>query len=391
MTGKITMQKLLSLAAVALIALPMLGHAADVPRSDDDCAKLLERWASDPKAAPKWVIDKCKEQLTRAEPPAAAEPPPAVVTDTDPCSGPGAGDLVLCWGPWDRLAPAAAGPEVIEPLDRYRDPETRPELADAFGPDLLPDPIPELPLGGCAPGAPCGFATIVSGVTSDGNVEDTEFGRFNLAPDGSSFDVQPQSGDEINSVPMTTNVQPRPDGYGNLRGRSAPGDEQSRLIARVVQDDDGNVLLAADIWTHGTRENSRSGYFAWGTTTSQAGLDSLNAGNVTASFSGPMSVNNLTTANMTVNFGASPTWTGNWVNPAWSFGAGGTLTGGNLISQPGKFTENVVGTGNFVQGALVGEAGGPRGLIHVIDVTLADQGHIRDVGLMRDVTTVIAP
>ncbi len=389
MMGKMSMQKLLSLAAVALIALPMLGHAADVPRSDEDCAKLLERWASDPKAAPKWVIDKCKEQLSRAEPPAAAEPPPALVADTDPCSGPGAADSVLCWGPWNSLAPAAAGPDVSRQIARVDDPETRPELSDAFDPVV----IPELPLGACAPGTPCGFATIVSGVTSDGDVEDTEFGRFDLAPDGSSFGVRPQSGGEINSVPMTTNVQPRPDGYGNLRARSGPGDVQSRLIARVVQDDDGNVQLAADIWTHGTRENSRSGYFAWGTATSQAGLDSLNAGNVTASFSGPMSVNNLTTANMTVNFGASPTWTGNWVNPAWSFGAGGTLTGGNLISQPGKFTENVVGTGNFVQGALVGEAGGPRGLIHVIDVTLADQGHIRDVGLARDVISnpVIAP
>ncbi len=220
-----------------------------------------------------------------------------------------------------------------------------------------------------------------------------EFGRFDLAPNGSSFGVKPQSGGEINSVPMTTNVQPRPDGYGNLRATGRDGDVQSRLIARVEQDDDGNVQLAADVWTHGTRENARSGYFAWGTTTSQAGLDSLNAGNVSVNFTGPMSVDNTTTANMTVNFGASPTWTGNWVNPAWSFGAGGVVTGADLISQPGKFTDNVVGTGNFVQGALVGEADGPRGIIHVIDVTLADQGHIMDVGLARDVisNSVIAP
>ena len=380
------MLKLLSLAAVALIAMPMLGHAADVPRSDEDCAKLLERWANDPKAAPKWVIDKCKEQLTQAEPPAAAEPPPALVADTDPCSGPGAADSVLCWGPWNSLAPAAAGPDVSRQIAGVRDPETRPELADAFDPGL----VPELPLGACAPGTPCGFATIVAGTNSDGNAEDTEFGRFDLAPDGTSFGVKPQSGGEINSVPMVPNIQPRrDDDYGNLRAISGGGDVQSRLIAKVLQDDAGKIQLASEIWTHGTRENARSGYFAWGTTTSQAGLDSLNAGNVSVNYSGAMSVDKLTTGNITVNFGASPIWTSTFENPAWSFGAGGVFAGPNLISQPGKFTDNVVGTG-FMQGALVGEAGGPRGITHIIDVTLADQGLIRDVGLLRDVAAAVS-
>ena len=135
------------------------------------------------------------------------------------------------------------------------------------------------------------------------------------------------------------------------------------------------------------------GCFAWGTATSQSGLDALNAGNITLNFAGPMSVNNATTGAMTVNFGTNPTWTGTWTNPAWSFGAGGTVTGVNLISQPGQFTSNVVGSGNFVQGALVGEQGGPRGITHIIDVTLAGQGHIKDVGLLRDVVPapVIAP
>jgi hypothetical protein len=38
-----------------------------------------------------------------------------------------------------------------------------------------------------------------------------------------------------------------------------------------------------------------------------------------------------------------------------------------------------------VQGVLLGEPGGARGIAHIIDVTLSDQGRIKDVGLLRDV------
>ena len=242
------------------------------------------------------------------------------------------------------------------------------------------------PVEQCQPGTPCGFATIVSGSTSSGDPEDTEFGRIDLAADGTSFVINPESGGEIASVPMTTVVTPRPDdNYRNLRATGRDGDVGSRLIARVEQDEDGKIVVAADAWTHGTRENARSGYFAWGTATSQAGLDALKAGNVTLNFTGPMSVNNATTGNMTVNFGSNPNWTGTWTNPAWSFGAGGTVTGPNLISRPDQFTSNVTDPGSFVQGALVGEQGGPRGITHIIDVTLEGQGRIKDVGLLRDV------
>jgi hypothetical protein len=88
---------------------------------------------------------------------------------------------------------------------------------------------------------------------------------------------------------------------------------------------------------------------------------------------------------MTVDFGTNPTWTGNWTNPAYSFGAGGVVTGADLISLPEQFTENVVAEQSFVQGVLLGEPGGARGIAHIIDVTLSDQGRIKDVGLLRDV------
>lgn len=376
---------------LSMLVLPAGARAAtaDTPRSNEECAALLERWATDPKAAPKRVINQCKDQLAALAPAAGPAAAPEPVASADPCSGPDAGSSVLCWGPWATLAPAAAAPLVTLAI-----PESPIEcdLVADLSDQCVPRLEPQLPVQGCEPGTPCGFATIVSGVTSTGDVEDTTFGRMDLATDGTSFTIDPATGEPIPSVGMTTNIQPRDDGYGNLRASGRDGEVNSRLIARVVQDDEGAIQLAADIWTHGTRQDARSGYFAWGTAISQGGLDSLKAGNVTLNFSGPLSVNNATTAAMTVNFGGNASWTGTWTNPAWSFGAGGTVSGANLISRPDQFTSNVVGSGNFVQGAVVGEPG-RAGVTHIIDVNLQDVGHIKDVGLLREVVTgpVIAP
>jgi hypothetical protein len=243
-------------------------------------------------------------------------------------------------------------------------------------------------LGSCPPGTPCGFATVVAGTSSSDDAEDTAFARFDMAADGSQFTVSPEGGADINSVSgMGTSFSQRNDDYENMRSTGRVGDEQSRITARVVRDDEDQVLLAADVWSHGNRANqtSQSGYFAWGTATSQAGLDTLNAGNVSVNFSGPMSVDNRTMGSMTVDFGTNPTWTGTWTNPGYSFGAGGVVSGADMISLPGQFTENVVADQSFVQGVLLGEPGGARGIAHIIDVTLVDQDRIKDVGLLRDV------
>jgi hypothetical protein len=383
------MHKTWALAAILLMAPPAFTGTAvaataagtDAARSDAECAELLERWATDPKVAPRRVINACKDQLAAAAPTPAAEP---VAAATDPCSGPDAGSNVLCWGPWAALAPAAAAPLATLTIP---DPPVECDLVSDISDQCVPRLEPVLPVDGCQPGTPCGFATIVSGVTSNGDPEETVFGRIDLDPDGTNFTIDPETGAPIESVPMTTNIQPRPDGYGNLRATGQQGELNSRLIARVVQDDEGDIQLAADVWTHGTRENARSGNFAWGTAMSQAGLDSLNAGNVTLAFAGPMSANKLTSAALSIDFGSNPAWTGTWTNPAWSFGAGGSVSGVNLISQPDQFTSNVTGAGSFVQGAIVGEPGGQVGITHIIDVTLEGAGRIKDVGLLRDVTT----
>lgn len=392
---------ILRLLTVCLaLAAPALASSAEAPRTDSDCAALLERWATDPKVAPKSVIDACKAQLAGP----ASAPPDALLADDerraplaaslDPCSGPDAADSVLCWGPWASLAPAAGPPLLDDAVADVLDPDIRPELANPYEPEvepLLPPAPPALPLGSCAPGTPCGFATLVAGLTSTGDPENTTFQRFTMADDGTQFTVDPGGANQINSVPgMTTNITPREtDDYGNLRANGRNGDEQSRLVARVVQEDgpQGPILLAADIWAHGNRVTNanQSGYFAWGTTTSQAGLNALSAGNVSVSFAGPMSVDNSTVGNLRIDFGANPVWTGTWTNPGYSFGAGGVVTGADLISEAGKFSANVVKDGSFVQGAMLGEAGQPRGVAHIINVRLADQRLIKDVGLLREV------
>ncbi len=372
------------LTVLFLFASPLAATAAGTPQSDADCAALIERWATDPKVAPKQVINDCKDQLAQAAalPVAAA---PARIAAVDPCAGPGAADSVLCWGPWASVAPAAGFTE-----DPAQQPIPDREICDARTEQcqpLLAAVPPEPPLGSCTPGTPCGFATVVSGISSSDDAEDTTFARFDMASDGSQFTVSPQDAADINSTPgMTTGVTPRDDGYESMRANGRVGDEQSRIVARVVRDDENQVLLAADVWSHGNRgtQVTQSGYFAWGTATSQAGLDTLNAGNVSLNFSGPMSVDNRTVGSMTIDFGTNPTWTGNWTNPGYSFGAGGTVSGADLISQPGQFTENVIADQSFVQGVLLGEAGGTRGIAHIIDVTLVDHDRIKDVGLLRE-------
>jgi hypothetical protein len=380
------------LTVLFLFASPLAATAADAALSDADCAALLERWATDPKAAPKAVINACKEQLAQsaAEPVATAT---ARIAATDPCAGPGAADSVLCWGPWASVAPAAgfrADPAQPPLPDREvcdaRTEQCQPLVA-AIDP---PPPPPDPPLGSCTPGTPCGFATIVNGTAFTADAEDTEFGRFDMASDSSQFSVTPESGeDNIESVTMIT----YPDGPGYIRAKGSEGDLLSRLNASVEQDGDGQALTASDLWAHGTRETPRSGHFAWGIATSQTGLDTLNAGNVSLNFEGAMQVDPSTFGSMTIAFGTNPTWTGTWTNPGYSFGAGGTVSGADLISEPGQFTSNVNADQSFVQGGLVGEQGAPRGITHIIDVTIEGQDRIKDVGLLHEViaTSAITP
>jgi hypothetical protein len=227
----------------------------------------------------------------------------------------------------------------------------------------------------------------------DGVVNDTEsesqeaiFARADLASDGTQFTIDPPGDTEINSVSgMTTDfTATRPDDYEEMVADGRVGDEQSALRTRVIRNDQGDIEAAADWWAHGNRatRTGNNGHFAWGTATSQAGLDNLNGQGVTVSFTGPMSVDNLTTGTMALNFGTQANWTGNWVNPGYNFSAAGPMSGADLISDNTKFSANVQAADSVVQGALIGEPG-TQSLIHIIDVNLTEKGRVRDVGLLR--------
>jgi hypothetical protein len=391
------------LAVFVLAALWSLGgHAASANLDDQDCVKILERWAENPDSVPQHLVDACKERLATAAPAALA----AVSAPIDPCSGADAANSVLCWGPWSALAPAAAPAAAqLEFPETYSDCRAGSDIDDQCVPELIalaePGPTPiEPPLEACTPGAPCGFATLVAGAASEADVEATGFRRFDLNSqiDGDTegaadFVVGAGGDDEIQSVGMEATLSPRSDDYEGLYAVGRGDGVSSQLVARAVRGEDsdsecgsecgGSIALAADVWRHGSRESPRSGVFAWGIGTSAGALDMLNGQGVSLNYAGRMSGNELTQANITVNFGSQANWTGAWTNPNWNFNAGGAVSGVNLQSNPAQFSSNV--QSGVVQGALVGEPG-QAGLVHLIDVTLQNQGHIKDVGLLREMT-----
>ena len=229
------------------------------------------------------------------------------------------------------------------------------------------------------------FATVVDGVTSDAPADQTTFVEFDLATDGSAFVVSPGQPDQIESA---TNMTPafidRPDEFENMRSQGADGDVRSRLVARVIRNGNGEITEAADIWVNGntaTRQAS-SGYFAWGNALSRPDLDFLQSSGAAANFTGRMSVDNQTVANVTVNFGSATSWTGSWTNPSYTFDAGGAFVGVDMLSDSSQFSSNVQ-SGSAIRGALLGQRDA-KSIAHIIEINLAGVGLIRDVGLLRE-------
>ncbi len=385
---------LLGVASALLLSLTSAATAADLALNLDDCQEILERWATDPDSVPQALVDGCQEQLAAA---AAREMAPAAgpasAAGTDPCVGSGAGSSVLCWGPWAGLAPAAAGNAPADPALGVVEYDPRPELADQFAPQVNTnnggptDPPLPLPVAGCQPGLPCGFATVVDGITSTAPSTDTTFAAFDLAADGSQFTVAPGAAGEIASVGgMAVTFTNRPDQFDNMRSQGVAGGQASRLVARVIRDQGGNITRAADVWANASTTGgpANSGFFAWGNAMSQADLDQLNGAGVTRrlTYSGVMSVDNATQALVSIDFGAQPTWSGNWTNPGYAFSAGGPVQGADFVSAADQFSQNV--EGGFVQGALLGSPGSSA-IAHIVDVDLQGVGNIKDVGLLDEV------
>jgi hypothetical protein len=399
-------------------------NAAGLVLSERDCMDILERWAADPTSVPQHLVDECKNMMGAGTASAADSPvpdisPAAGQAAADPCSGPEAADSVLCWGPWRSLAPAAGGlpPVALSDVDEF---DPRPELASDLGGSLTPvnDPGPnpndpvdpvdpvdpsdptipnptkiEAPLGECSPGAACGFATLAPGlITQPEDASEIEVVRFELAPDGSGFAVDPGGSSQTGTVISVDNLE-SPDIPGPpSRFEGTNGDDlESKLVTNVERDDEGNIKLATGNWRHGDLirgkdSDTRSGVFVWGVASTQTTLDSLNNGGagVSLGFSGVMLRDPDTSANMTINFGAQPNWTGNWSNSVenFQFDAGGKVGGVNLVSDPSQFSANVQGSDSFVQGVILGERG-DLSVGHAINVNLNSGESIKDVGLLR--------
>lgn len=345
--------------------------------SDLDCAAILESYAANPKAVPKSVADECQQAINIA--PGAGSPREALAAvpeSVSPCDGAAAQSSVVCWGPWAApLSPAAGGAALPPATLTATEYPTRPETLG-----IQPGPVePEF---ACAPGLPCGFATFVEGTQSVAPAEETAFAGFLLAADGTQFSVD-HDGNIIDSATgMETTYSDRPDDYENMRAAGAEGDLRSRLIARVLRQGD-DIQLAADIWGHADLDSDQrnSGFFAWGVAITEADIENLTRDGTVLSFSGPMSVDNSTSASIRLAYGSDPGWNGRWTNPGYGFDAGGSLVGANFVSDPLQFSENV--ESGFVQGAVVG-SDGSRAITHIIDVTLEGQGLVRDVGLLRE-------
>ncbi|MEZ5542885.1 MAG: hypothetical protein R3F42_12705 [Pseudomonadota bacterium] len=358
-------------------------HAGGMALKDRDCAEILKRWAADPASVPKSLVDGCREQLAAQS---APDIKPAAGAPTDPCASPDAAKSIHCWGPWAHLAPAGGG--AVAPIVLAKDdPNLRPDQFDNPPTDQPVTP----PLGSCTPGAGCGFATIAPGLVAQ--PDDTSASSvvpFEMDPAVNQFVVDPGGEKEtVSNDGLDPANIPGPPRY-----EATVGDVESKLIVlQGAPDANGEFDQAAGIWRHGnlteqTPENTSSGVFAWGIASTLDTLDTLNAGNVTATFSGIMSGHTDTLANITVNFGSQPAWSGSWQNPGYAFEAGGPVQAVDLVSDPAQFSANV--QSGYVQGVLLGAAGS-QSVAHAVDVIL-DTGDgtlpVRDVGLLQQVPQV---
>jgi len=181
---------------------------------------------------------------------------------------------------------------------------------------------------------------------------------------------------------MTTNVSDRVDEFDNLNAQGIDATQQSRIVARVLFQDPNVIQYAADIWGDGDAGTGvvQFGFFAYGIATSQTDIDQLTASETTLTFTGPMSVDNSTVADITMQYNADPSWTGSWSNPSYNFTAGGPVNGADFVSVSEQFSDNV--QSGFVQGALLGPGSDPA-VAHLVEVNLDGTGLVRDVGLLR--------
>lgn len=368
---------------LSLLLMATFANAASIALTEEDCMEILERYAADPESVPQHLLDACKDMLGAIKPGAGDAQKPTA----DPCADPATANSVQCWGPWAALAPAASGfkPTRLAAIDEF---DTRPELAQEFTTEFLPE---DLPLGECGAGAACGFATLAPGVVAQ--PDDTSTSNivpFSLATNGGDFGVNPDAA--IADMETVTSLEGlQSPSFSNSRFQGADGDTASLIVANLNNAANGELSNASGIWRHGSAtnpndSNTSAGVFAWGVASTQNVLDTLNAGNVSVMFNGTLAGDTRTSASMIVNFGAQPSWTGSWQNAerGFNFDAGGSVNGANLLSNPGQFSANVVPVDSYVQGILLGESG-DQSVAHAISIILNSGDVIKDVGTLRQI------
>ncbi len=374
------MGRLLSFVVVLTTFCFTSAYSAEPQISEEDCRKI-EDGTILPKSLPADVLNQCAALLAAPVSTAFAD------AASDPCGATGTGGSIYCWGPWSVLAPAAGGgpapnsltdPIELDPRDLFA---VNSAAEGPTEPPVEPPEPPALPLGGCAAGSSCGYATIIADSGSIASPDDTAMARFELSNDGTGFVVNAGEVSELQSTTLTPIYSDRSDGAEDMRslGIDNPIDpaQVSQVLARVLRQN-GTIELAADAWANtNLPDDPNSGFFAWGTAISQADIDALQAAETTLTFSGRMSVDNSTVSTISTTLGNN-TWSGQWDNPNYTFNAGGRMDGASFGSDPSQFSNNV--QAGYVEGALVGPASG-RAVTHAVDVNLDGLGRIRDVGL----------
>ncbi|WJW76162.1 hypothetical protein QVG61_03460 [Thiohalobacter sp. IOR34] len=303
-------------------------------------------------------------------------------------------DSVYQWGRWSVLAPAAGLPQGVQAPGQLRVRGVRVGEAEQLTPKVQPlsqatsgdeDSSPDLPLApqslGCTAGAPCGLASRAAGRTG-GTAAGTVLNAFLLEQDGTAgtaaFRLNSGAADEAASVSMAARLI----AASRLRAGGSDGAANSTLFSSdLTLAGDGSIARAVGFWGHDDGTGGiESGRFAWGIATGQADLDALNAGNVSAAFSGAMAGDPTTRVDITVDFGAAASWSGSW-SGGHSFGASGSLSGPNLVAD--SFSN--VDSGR-VEGVLLGPAADQAVAVGV-DVQISGQGQYTDVGLIPQVVS----
>lgn len=387
--------KVVSLFFAAVFFLPAITHAEE-QISDQDCQSILEAYAVAPKTVAPDVVKACQEIV-------AAAPALSALASAVDCTAPGSTSSVQCWGDWASLSPASdsfdpGGDNIIEFDDR--DLLEGPLVA---GIDTGPDPT--LPIGACSAGLSCGGSITFQGnvtanpVGADGVIQPFQLNTDPVSGNLTSFTADP-GGNAIQSEQFSIVNYIFNPVTGLYNTVAFDGTFDSLLVARtncspcdgVNGETTSDIFYSADIWSNEDANGvDTNGRYAWGVAVTQAELDAFNDVDRQLVFEGAMSVDNGTNALVTLQYGGTPSFTGNFTGNN-EFDVSGSLSGPNFFAETFSGTDIVQNDANVVQGTVVGQdsqlgdVDSNLGAIILVDVETTG-GIYRDVGALPENVT----